>query len=76
MDTTQKFWLIIWGMVAATVLTLILSLTIITLYEDHKVAELIAAGKPPMEASCAVRGFGGGGATSWICAYTKEDRHE
>lgn len=62
------FWLRIWAISALTVSVLILSIGASVIYDSAKIAEAIKNGADPMKASCAIRGFNGGGAGSAVCA--------
>lgn len=57
MDENQ-FWITIWKIVAAVVVTLILTVGGCTVNQQFKIAELVAGGADPLKAQCAIYGAG------------------
>lgn len=52
MDNENKFWLLVWSLCAAIVITLIMSATVSSIHSTR----LIAASPNPMELACALDG--------------------
>lgn len=55
MDENQ-YWARIWTLVAASFCILTLTVGVCTLYQQHKIAELVAGGADPIKSQCAIDG--------------------
>ena len=56
MDSEQKFWTRIWGIAAATLCAIVLTVGGCTMNQSSKVAELVKHGANPVAARCGVIG--------------------
>lgn len=70
MDSEEKFWLVVWSLVAAVVVTIALCLTITAANTTNKVAEAVKAGVDPLAAKCALDMPAE--SSKILCAYLKE----
>jgi Na+-transporting methylmalonyl-CoA/oxaloacetate decarboxylase gamma subunit len=54
MDSNEKFWLCVWGMVLAFLIALIVCVTVIGFDKRDKWDKAVSNGADPMVASCAL----------------------
>jgi len=73
MDSVQKFWVCIWGMVLAFFIALIVSLTINAHGKRDKWEKAVSNGADPMVVACALDGVEGHAATA-ICTILAQGR--
>jgi hypothetical protein len=73
MDSDQKYWLCIWGMVLAFFLTLMVCLTINAHGKRDKWDKAVSNGADPMVVACALDGVEGHAATA-ICTILAQGR--
>ncbi|MCG4273930.1 hypothetical protein [Acetobacter senegalensis] len=63
MDNDQKFWLGIWSLIAATIVSIALIISIFATCDSAKrwkvLQEMVRSGANPMAAACAIDGRGG-----------------
>jgi hypothetical protein len=56
MDGETRFWVCVWGVVGAVVITLILSIAYNSIQADQLIANAIKSGADPIDAKCAFEG--------------------
>jgi hypothetical protein len=73
MDNDQKFWLGIWGMVLAFLVTLMVCITVNAYGKRDKWEKAVSNGADPMVTACALDGANGHAETA-ICAILVQGR--
>jgi len=73
MDSNQKFWLCIWSMVLAFLVTLMVCITINAHGKRDKWDKAVSNGADPMVVACALDGVEGHAATA-ICTILAQGR--
>lgn len=63
----NKFWLSLLGIVACTVLVGLALVLAAVYYADERVERMVRAGAHPIDARCAIYGFGHNTEVSMIC---------
>lgn len=52
----NKYWVIIWKLVAASFIILTITVGACTIHQQIKITELVAGGADPIKAQCAIYG--------------------
>jgi len=73
MDSNQKFWISVWGMLLTFILALIISGTINSLDRRDKWDKAVSNGADPMVTTCALYGAETHGETA-ICTILAQNR--
>jgi hypothetical protein len=55
MDSEDKFWVCVVGIVAITLISILGSFILVDVATDRRIADLIKSGTPPADAVCAMR---------------------
>ena len=73
MDNDQKFWVCIWGMVLAFLITLMVCVTVAGFDRRDKLDKAVSNGADPMVTTCALSGADTHGETA-ICTILAQNR--
>lgn len=65
MDSENKFWIALWGIIVAGVITAVLLVIADDAYTSYKLGQMVARGVNPLEARCAF--YGGSSASPFDC---------
>ena len=65
MDSTDKFWVIVWSLATVVALGLTISYIICNETDNQTMLNMVKAGANPLDARCAV--IGNGGSDSFSC---------